>query len=162
MPTWSMVWLAPVPRSTGGRSAESRSRGTPDIDASTTAGNQFATAVPEVQTRATGRGEECVGAFVQVQGDRDAAVPGEGEGDRGGARPGGDAGVPEAEAVELAGQLSHAGESDVAVRRRGGGGHDEEASRRSGANRRGTSLPWTGSRGRAVTSSASRAAVPMP
>src|ERR1019366_9524237 len=107
-------------------------------------------------------GEEGTGALVEVDVHPDATVPGEGEGDRGGARPGGDAGVPEAEAVELAAQLSHAGESDVAVRRRGGGGHDEEASRRSGATRRGTSLPWTGSRGRAVTSSASREAVPMP
>ena len=46
-PTWSMVWLAPVSRSSPGRSADSTSSGTPLWDASTTAGRRLATAVPE-------------------------------------------------------------------------------------------------------------------
>ena len=50
-----MAWLAPVPRSSGGRSAVSTSNGTPDSSASITAGWKFAAAVPEVQTTATGR-----------------------------------------------------------------------------------------------------------
>ena len=94
MPTWSMVWLAPVPRSSGGRSAERSSRGTADIEASTTAGSQLATAVPEVHTsgdRAAGgpgqaHGVEGGGALVEVDVDPEAAVPREGEGQRGGAR----------------------------------------------------------------------------
>eukprot|EP00983_Pelagomonas_calceolata_P076649 1153509-Pelagomonas_calceolata.AAC.1 len=49
--TWSMVWLAPVSRSSPGRSAVTSSRGTPDSDASTTAGSRLATAVPELQTK---------------------------------------------------------------------------------------------------------------
>ena len=40
--TWSMVWLAPVERSSGGRSAVSRSSGTPDWSASIAAGCRFA------------------------------------------------------------------------------------------------------------------------
>ena len=65
------------------------------MEASTTAGSQLATAVPEVQTRATGRpaaratprAKKALGALVEVDMDPEAAVPGEGEGDRGGARP---------------------------------------------------------------------------
>src|SRR3984885_3996599 len=53
--TWSIVWLAPVPRSSGGRSAVSTSSGTADSSASMTAGWKFAAAVPEVHTTATGR-----------------------------------------------------------------------------------------------------------
>ena len=45
--TWSIVWLAPVSRSSTGLSAESMIIGTLLCDASTTAGNRFATAVPE-------------------------------------------------------------------------------------------------------------------
>lgn len=45
--TWSMVWLAPVARSSGGRSAVSRIKATPLCEASTTAGSRFATAVPD-------------------------------------------------------------------------------------------------------------------
>ena len=54
-PTWSVVWLAPVPRSRAGRSAVTTTSGTPAWAASTTAGSRLATAVPEVQTTAAGR-----------------------------------------------------------------------------------------------------------
>ena len=52
---WSMAWFAPVPRSSGGRSAVSTSSGTPASLASITAAWKCAAAVPEVQTSATGR-----------------------------------------------------------------------------------------------------------
>src|ERR687890_662961 len=55
MSGWSMVWLAPVWRSSGGRSAVSRIMGTPSVEASTTAGKPFATAVPGVVIQAAGR-----------------------------------------------------------------------------------------------------------
>src|SRR5579863_6312503 len=55
--TWSTVWLAPVPRSSGGRSAVSTSSGTADSSASMTAGWKFAAAVPDVHSTATGRRE---------------------------------------------------------------------------------------------------------
>src|SRR3712207_4042334 len=55
MSGWSMVWLAPVCRSSGGLSAVSRITGTPSVAASTTAGNPLATAVPEVVIQAAGR-----------------------------------------------------------------------------------------------------------
>src|SRR5215210_4272822 len=54
MSGWSMVWLAPVWRNSGGRSAVSRSMGTPSVAASTTAGRPLATAVPEVVIQAAG------------------------------------------------------------------------------------------------------------
>src|SRR5215210_262884 len=54
MSGWSMVWFAPVWRSSGGRSAVSRIIGTPSVDASTTAGRPLATAVPEVVIQAAG------------------------------------------------------------------------------------------------------------
>ena len=47
-PTCGTVWLAPVSRSSGGRSAVRRRRGTRSVAASTTAGSRLATAVPEV------------------------------------------------------------------------------------------------------------------
>src|ERR671916_2173610 len=55
MSGWSMVWFAPVCRSSGGRSALSRIMGTPSVAASTTAGRPLATAVPEVVIHAAGR-----------------------------------------------------------------------------------------------------------
>ena len=55
MPTWSVVWLAPVPRSAAGRSAERTSSRSPAWDASRTAGWRLTTAVPDVVTTATGR-----------------------------------------------------------------------------------------------------------
>jgi len=55
IPGCSVVWLAPVPRSSCGRSAVSSSSGTPAWCASRTAGCRFATAVPDVVTTATGR-----------------------------------------------------------------------------------------------------------
>src|SRR5215210_6586166 len=54
MSGWSMVWLAPVWRNSGGRSAVSRIMGTPSVAASTTAGRPLATAVPEVVIQAAG------------------------------------------------------------------------------------------------------------
>ena len=52
MPTWSVVWLAPVPRSRAGRSAVTTTSGTPAWAASSTAGCRFATAVPDVHITA--------------------------------------------------------------------------------------------------------------
>ena len=54
MPTWLVVWFAPTPRSSFGRSAVIRISGTPLWCASRTAGSKFATAVPEVVMIATG------------------------------------------------------------------------------------------------------------
>ena len=51
---WSIVWLAPVSRSSGGRSAVSSSSGTPLSAASTAAGSRLAAAVPDVQITAVG------------------------------------------------------------------------------------------------------------
>ena len=53
IPTWSMVWLAPLPTSSTGRSALTTSRPTPLREASSTAGCRLATAVPEVTTTGT-------------------------------------------------------------------------------------------------------------
>src|SRR5919199_4848530 len=55
MSGWSIVWLAPVWRNSGGRSAVRRTMGTPSVAASTTAGSPLATAVPEVVTQTAGR-----------------------------------------------------------------------------------------------------------
>src|SRR3989442_9801403 len=49
-----MVWLAPVPRNSGGRSAVSTRRGILARSASMTAGWKLAAAVPEVQSTAAG------------------------------------------------------------------------------------------------------------
>src|SRR5918997_2309998 len=54
MSGWSMVWFAPVCRSSGGRSAVKRITGTPSVAPSTTAGSPLATAVPEVVIQAAG------------------------------------------------------------------------------------------------------------
>lgn len=54
MPGWIVAWLAPIPRSSGGRSAVSSSSGTPEWKASIAAGRRFAAAVPEVQSTAAG------------------------------------------------------------------------------------------------------------
>ena len=48
IPGWRVVWLAPVPRSSGGRSALSTTTGTPAWEASITAGSSSPTAVPLV------------------------------------------------------------------------------------------------------------------
>ena len=53
--SWSMVWFAPVPRSSGGRSAVSTISGTPASSASITAAWTAAAAVPEVHTSTAGR-----------------------------------------------------------------------------------------------------------
>ncbi len=52
-----MVWLAPTPCSSGGRSAVSTMIGIRDMEASITAGKWFAAAVPDVQNIATGAPE---------------------------------------------------------------------------------------------------------
>ena len=49
-----MVWFAPTPRSSGGRSAVSSSSGTPAWCASSAAGSRFAAAVPDVQITTAG------------------------------------------------------------------------------------------------------------
>jgi hypothetical protein len=43
---WSIVWFAPLPRDSDGRSAVSNNKGALDSHASTHAGSKFATAVP--------------------------------------------------------------------------------------------------------------------
>ena len=80
--TWSVVWLAPVPRSRAGRSAVSATRGTPAWAASSTAGCRFAAAVRDVVTTAAGRREplampereEAGGALVDPGVQRDPVV----------------------------------------------------------------------------------------
>ena len=52
IPTWSVVWLALVPRSRAGRSAVTTTSGSPACAASSTAGWKLATAVPQVQITA--------------------------------------------------------------------------------------------------------------
>ena len=54
IPSWRVVWLAPLPRIAAGRSAARTTRRRPEWDASITAGSRFPTAVPEVVTTATG------------------------------------------------------------------------------------------------------------
>ena len=54
MPACSVVWFAPVPTSSWGRSVETTRRGMPAASASASAGWRFATAVPEVVTTAAG------------------------------------------------------------------------------------------------------------
>ena len=55
--TWSIVWFAPVPRSSCGRSAVRMIRGVPLSLASTAAGTRFAVAVPLLVMTAAGRPE---------------------------------------------------------------------------------------------------------
>ncbi len=55
IPGWRVVWLAPMPRNSGGLSAVSSTMGTPPWSASRTAGRRFATAVPDVQITAAGK-----------------------------------------------------------------------------------------------------------
>ena len=54
IPGCRVVWFAPTPRSSGGRSAVSSRSGTPAWWASRAAGSRFAAAVPEVQTTTAG------------------------------------------------------------------------------------------------------------
>ena len=54
-PTWSMVWGAPRSRNSTGRSAVRTMSGTRAIEASTTAGAKFTTAVPDVPSSTTAR-----------------------------------------------------------------------------------------------------------
>src|SRR5690606_4834304 len=54
-PGCTVVWLAPVPRSSSGRSADSTMSGTAPWCASSTAGCRLATAVPEVVITTAGR-----------------------------------------------------------------------------------------------------------
>jgi hypothetical protein len=57
IPGCTIVWLAPRPIISGGRSAVRASSGTPEYDASSTAGCRLATAVPDVVQTGTGRPE---------------------------------------------------------------------------------------------------------
>jgi hypothetical protein len=52
--TWSIVCVAPVARSSGGRSAVRTTIGVRAWSASTTAGSRFAAAVPDVVTTTAG------------------------------------------------------------------------------------------------------------
>ena len=70
MPGCSVVWLAPVPRSSCGRSALTTTSGTPAWWASSTAGCRLATAVPDVVTTATG----CTGAAGQAEREEPGAA----------------------------------------------------------------------------------------
>ena len=96
--SWMVVWLAPVPRSSSGRSAETTTSGTAAWLASITAGRRFPTAVPEVVRTAAGapggqgqaQGGEAGGALVDP--DQQLHPPGgvglgQGVGHRRGARP---------------------------------------------------------------------------
>ena len=51
---WSVVWGAPTPCNSGGRSAVSTTSGTSACDASITAGWKFAVAVPDVHNSKVG------------------------------------------------------------------------------------------------------------
>ena len=115
MPGWRVVWLAPTPRSSGGRSAVRISSGTPAWWASSAAGRRFAAAVPEVQTTATGQprlprqaeGGEAGDPLVDAHMQADVAAglqPGGHERERLRARAGAQDDVPEAERDELAQQ----------------------------------------------------------
>ena len=117
-----MVWLAPVPRSRGGRSAVSTTSGTRACEASTTAGQNSAAAVPLVQAIATGgthglgdpqRGERAR-TFVEMHVHLDPVVPSERKRDRRGARPGRDACVPDPAQDELIDQERGARQGQVA------------------------------------------------
>ena len=70
MPGCTVVWLAPVPRSSCGRSALTTTSGVPAWWASSTAGCRLATAVPDVVTTATG----CTGAAGQPEGEEPGAA----------------------------------------------------------------------------------------
>ena len=134
IPTWSMVWLAPLPTSSTGRSALTTSRPTPLRDASSTAGWRLATAVPEVTTTGTIRPEhrpephreEARAALVDadVQAEPAVAVGGvEGDEQRRVARPGARDGVGHPRPDPLV-------DDDVGLRRRGNHpthGNDAEA-----------------------------------
>ena len=69
-PSWSTVWFAPTPRSSGGRSAVSASSGTPACAASSTAGCRFAAAVPDVVTTAAGRPDAFASPSARNPADR--------------------------------------------------------------------------------------------
>src|SRR6516164_8577892 len=103
-----MVWGAPTPRSSGGRSAVSRTSGTPARSASTTAGVSSAAAVPEVTTIATGARSASArpiaknpAALVQPDVDAHPRCRRRREHERRGAGPGTDHHVAHATAREL-------------------------------------------------------------
>ena len=70
MPAWSVVWLAPVPRSRSGRSALTTTTRRPVWCASMTAGSRLPTAVPDVVTTATGRRDPVVRPSARNPADR--------------------------------------------------------------------------------------------
>ena len=65
-----MAWLAPVPRSSGGRSAVSTSSGTRARSASSTAGWKLAAAVPEVHSTTTARPDRLAAPRAKNAADR--------------------------------------------------------------------------------------------
>ena len=121
--SWSIVCPAPIPRSSGGRSAVSTISGTADSSASQTAGWRLAAAVPEVQRIATGvpgrlRGaerEEAAAALVDDHVRLDRRLAPERQRERGRARARGDHRVAHPAAGELLGHRR--GERGVAVGR---------------------------------------------
>ena len=68
--SWSVAWLAPVPRSSGGRSAVSTSSGTLARSASSTAGWKLAAAVPEVHSTTTARPDRLAAPSAKNAADR--------------------------------------------------------------------------------------------
>ena len=107
-----MVWLAPVPRSSGGLSAVITIRGTRSLLASMMAGRKFAAAVPDVHASRAGRPvarreserKEGSGALVDADVKVDALLVREGQGEGSRARAGSEHGVGDAVAHELVGQ----------------------------------------------------------
>ena len=71
---WSIVWPAPIPRSSGGRSAVSTISGTADSSASQTAGWKLAAAVPEVQSIATGVPLACAAPSAKKAAERSSTI----------------------------------------------------------------------------------------
>ena len=72
--TWSIVCPAPIPRSSGGRSAVSAISGTADSSASQIAGWKFAAAVPEVQSIATGARVACAAPRAKNAAERSSTI----------------------------------------------------------------------------------------
>ena len=134
---WSIVWPAPIPRSSGGRSAVSTISGTPASSASTTAGCRLAAAEPEVQRTAAGtpvaravpRAKKPALRSSSITVTSIAGLAPERQRQRGRARAGGDHGVAHAAAGQL---LDHRrGQRGVAVGRVHAANRDDGAAWRS-------------------------------
>ena len=71
---WSIVCPAPIPRSSGGRSAVRAIRGIADSSASQIAGWKLAAAVPDVQSVATGRHVACAAPRAKNAAERSSTI----------------------------------------------------------------------------------------